>query len=81
MVGDKGATGDARTDYVAGLDVNALSGMRVGVMNFTRNDHGDINRLFDAALADMERRPARSSSTSKTSISRPKISGANRSTF
>lgn len=54
MVGDKGATGEVLTDYAAALNADALNGARVGVMNFTRNDHGDINGLFDAALADME---------------------------
>ena len=45
---------DAKTDYVAALDESALAGARIGVMNFTRNEHKDVNRLFDAALADME---------------------------
>ncbi len=54
MVGNSGATGVANTDYVEALNANAFSGARIGVMNFSRNDHGDINGLFDAALQDME---------------------------
>ncbi len=48
------ATGDAKTDYVAALDAGALSGVRIGVMNFARNENGDINALFDRAVEEMK---------------------------
>lgn len=48
------ATVQVRTDYVAALDAAALNGARIGVMNFSRNDHGDINAHFDRALDDMK---------------------------
>ena len=48
------ATGGDDADYVARLDADALSGARIGVMNFARNENNDINGLFDAALADIE---------------------------
>ena len=48
------ATGGDGADYVARLDADALSGARIGVMNFARNENNDINGLFDAALADIE---------------------------
>ncbi len=46
--------GDAQADYVAALDENALSGARIGVMNFSRSEHKDINTFFDRALSAME---------------------------
>ena len=48
------ATGGDDADYVARLDADALSGARIGVMNFARNENNDLNGLFDAALADIE---------------------------
>lgn len=48
------ATGDARTDYAAALDANALDGKRIGVMRFAEGSNADIIALFNAALADME---------------------------
>ena len=47
------ATGDANTDYVAALDADALGGVRIGVMNFARNENADINALFDRAVEAM----------------------------
>lgn len=48
------ARGGTGVDYAAGLDANALSGLRVGVMNFARGGNGDITAAFDQALADLE---------------------------
>jgi len=54
MAGNSGAPDTNEIDYVEALNADALSGARIGVMNFSRNTHNDINRLFDAALAEME---------------------------
>ena len=45
-------------DFAARLDKNSLSGVRVGVMNFSRNDNADINARFDAAIKTLEDRGA-----------------------
>lgn len=48
------ATGDAKTDYVAALDANALTGARIGVMRFAQGENGDIREKFNAALDAMQ---------------------------
>lgn len=48
------ATGDAKTDYVAGLDANILAGKRVGVLKFAEGSNADIVALFKAAVAELE---------------------------
>jgi len=48
------ATGDAKTDYAAALDENALSGARIGVMRFSQGDNADIIAHFNKALAALE---------------------------
>lgn len=48
------ATGEAKTDYVAALDMESLEGTRIGVANFARGSNPDIHAAFDAALSDME---------------------------
>ena len=48
------ATGEAKTDYLAALDSESLSGARVGVMRFSQGSNADILARFDAALAVME---------------------------
>ena len=45
---------DTAPDFVSTLDANALNGVRIGVMNFSRNEHSDINARFDRALEDMK---------------------------
>ncbi|MEM1397802.1 MAG: amidase [Pseudomonadota bacterium] len=41
-------------DYVAGLNAQSLNGVKVGVLRFSLNENGNINRLFERALADMK---------------------------
>ena len=48
------ATGEAKTDYVAALDANALSGVRIGVMRFAQGENGDILGKFNEALEAMK---------------------------
>ncbi|MBB5518480.1 amidase [Amphiplicatus metriothermophilus] len=48
------ATGEARTDYVAALDEDALQGARIGVARFAQGQNADVIALFDAALEDMK---------------------------
>jgi amidase len=48
------ATGDAKTDYVAGLDGDALTGTRIGVLRFAQGETDDIQGKFNEALADLE---------------------------
>lgn len=48
------ATQTPDTDYTAGLDMDALKGVRVGVLNFANGGFGPIVGLFDAALKDLE---------------------------
>lgn len=48
------STGDAKTDYVAGLDVGALSGKRIGVMRFAQGSNTKVKALFDRALTDLQ---------------------------
>lgn len=48
------ATGAARTDYVAALDANSLSGKRIGVARFSEGSHPGAIALFNAALKDLE---------------------------
>lgn len=48
------ATGEAKTDYVAALDADSLSGVRVGVMRFAQGSNADILSRFNAALAVLE---------------------------
>ncbi len=48
------ATGDAKTDYVAALDKNALDGARIGVLRYSQGSNEDILGLFNAALAGLE---------------------------
>ncbi len=47
------ATGDAKTDYVAALDSNALLGARIGVLRFAEGSNADITAHFNAALEVM----------------------------
>lgn len=54
MMLDAMSTGDAKTDYAAALDVDSLSGARVGVMRFAQGSNADISSRFDAALAVLE---------------------------
>ena len=48
------ATGSAKTDYMSGLNTNALQGVRLGVMRFSQGSNADILARFNAALKDME---------------------------
>ncbi len=48
------ATGEGKSDFVAALDENALEGKRVGVLRFAQGQSDDTQRLFDAALVDLE---------------------------
>lgn len=48
------ATGEAKTDYVAALDANALRGARIGVARFAQGQNADVIALFDAALEDLK---------------------------
>lgn len=48
------ATGEAKTDYVAALDMGSLAGTRVGVMRFSQGSNADILDRFNAALAVLE---------------------------
>ncbi|GAB4520672.1 MAG: amidase [Parvularculaceae bacterium] len=48
------ATGEARTDYVAALDANALQGARIGVARWAQGSNADIIAHFNAALDAME---------------------------
>jgi len=48
------ATGEAKIDYVAALDENALSGKRIGVLRFSQGENADILIHFNAALKAME---------------------------
>ncbi len=48
------ATGAAKTDYVAALDANSLTGTRIGVARFAQGSHPGITSLFNAALRDLE---------------------------
>lgn len=48
------ATGNAKTDYVAALDADMLSGKRVGVLRFAEGSNADIVALFNAAVAELE---------------------------
>jgi amidase len=50
------AEADARkVDYTAGLATSSLEGMRIGVMRQQVGDHPQVERLFNAALADLAR--------------------------
>jgi amidase len=48
------ATGAAKTDYVAALDADSLSGQRVGVLRFAQGETADIQGKFNAALEILE---------------------------
>ncbi|PQA86504.1 amidase [Hyphococcus luteus] len=48
------ATGEAKTDYVAALDLDALDGARIGVLRFAEGSNADISEKFSAALEAME---------------------------
>ncbi len=48
------AMSGAAADYAAGLDAKSLSGLRVGVMNFARNENSDINARLNAAIEILE---------------------------
>ncbi len=62
------ATGEAKTDYVAGLDASKLNGARIGVLRYAVGGNKDIVKRFDAALevlkangaelVEIEERPA-----------------------
>jgi amidase len=42
-----------QNDYAGSLDANVVKGMRVGVLDFARNDSPRLNAEFDAAIARM----------------------------
>ncbi len=48
------ATGEAKANYVAGLDAGALDGARIGVARFAEGANADVVALFNAALEDLE---------------------------
>ncbi|NOX95436.1 MAG: amidase [Alphaproteobacteria bacterium] len=48
------ATGNAKADYVAGLNANSLEGARIGVLRFAQGSNADVLRLFNAALIELE---------------------------
>ncbi|MEO0551006.1 MAG: amidase [Pseudomonadota bacterium] len=48
------ADGEAKTDYVAGLDSSSLSGKRVGVLRFAEGSNADIKAHFEAAIKVLE---------------------------
>ncbi len=48
------ATGDAKTDYVAALDVDMLRGKRVGVLRYSQGRNNDVIEKFNAALKVLE---------------------------
>jgi amidase len=47
------ASGPMKTDYVAGLEESALTGVRVGVLRYSVGNNSDIAELFDAALLEL----------------------------
>jgi amidase len=49
------ATGTPNTDYTAQLNKNALSGVRVGVLNFATGNSVKIRERFAIALDDLEK--------------------------
>ncbi|WP_034827631.1 amidase [Hyphomonas pacifica] len=49
------ATGEAKTDYVAALDMQALQGRRIGVLRDAEGDNPHIRALFEDALSEMEK--------------------------
>ncbi len=49
------ADGEPKADFAAALDATALEGARIGVMRFSVGENPDINALFDAALAELEK--------------------------
>ncbi|MEM9938605.1 MAG: amidase [Pseudomonadota bacterium] len=48
------ADGEAKTDYVAGLDSSSLAGKRVGVLRFAEGSNADIKAHFEAAIKVLE---------------------------
>lgn len=48
------ATGAAKTDYVAALDADSLSGQRIGVLRFAQGESADIQNRFNSALEILE---------------------------
>jgi amidase len=48
------ATGEDKTDYVAALDADSLSGKRIGVLRFAEGSNPDIKALFNTSLKDLE---------------------------
>ncbi|NOX82235.1 MAG: amidase [Alphaproteobacteria bacterium] len=48
------ASGAAKTDYVAALDADALSGARIGVLRYAQGSNTAIITHFNSALADLE---------------------------
>ena len=48
------ATGAAKTDYVAALDADSLSGQRIGVLRFAQGESADIQTRFNATLEILE---------------------------
>ena len=43
-----------QNDYAGSLDANVVKGLRVGVLDFARNDSPRLNAQFDEAIARME---------------------------
>ncbi len=48
------ATGEAKADYVAGLDAGSLEGKTIGVLRFSAGSNADILSHFNQALEVME---------------------------
>ena len=48
------ATGPAKTDYVAALNVDAFAGKKVGVLRFAEGSNPDIKERFNTALEAIE---------------------------
>ena len=47
--------GSHLTDFAAGLDTASLAGKRIGVLRKAVGDRADVEALFEAALADLQR--------------------------
>ena len=49
------ATGEGKTDYVAGLSADSLDGKRVGVLRFAEGSNADVIAAFNRAVSELER--------------------------
>ena len=43
-----------QSDYAGSLDASVIKGMRIGILDFARNDSPRLNAQFDAAIVRME---------------------------